>query len=176
MAKSEKVLAQDARDILKKKLTASFGDAMPAVVKAIDTDINKVDRLIELLEQFRNDLFYVGLKNLSRGEVCIPDHKGEEDDYPIAFWDFNDKFRHRTYRLKYDFNNGSYSAWGVQMHETIPVCIGSVPVTEEMLADLCSMVKAEHKARIERMQAVWDKRRSTAMTSQKVVVPIGQRS
>lgn len=176
MAKSDKVLLQDSREILKKKLTASFGDPMVAVIKAIDTDITKVDRLIVLLEQFRNDLFYLGVKNLTRGEVCIPDHKGEYDDYAVAFWDFNDKFRHRSYRLKYDFSEKAYSAWGVQMHETIPVCIASVPVTEEMMADLRSMLKTEHVARIERMQTQWDAKKSRTPVGPKLTVATVQRS
>lgn len=176
MAKSDKTLVQDSREILKKKLTASFGDPMPAVIKAIDTDITRVDRLIELLEQFRNDLFYLGVKNLARGEVCIPDHKGDDDDYAVAFWDFNDKFRHRSYRLKYDFNEKAFSAWGVQMHETIPVCVASVPVTEEMLADLRSMLKREHQSRIEQMQATWDARRSKSAATRKISIATVQRS
>lgn len=176
MAKSDKALIQDSREILKKKLAAAFGDAMPSVIKAIDTDINKVDRMIELLEQFRNDLFFVGVKNLARGEVCIPTHNGNDEDYAVAFWDFNDKFRHRSYRLKYDFSEKAYSAWGVQLHETIPVCIASVPVTEEMMADLRSMLRADHIARIERMQDAWDARKSRTPNSSKLALATVQRS
>jgi hypothetical protein len=160
VSKSDNALVNDARDVLKRKLIDSFGEAMPAVIKAIDTDIRKVDRLVELLEQFRNDLFYIGVKNLVRSGECIPDHTGNVDDYSVAFWDFNDKFRHRFYRLKYDFNEKAYSAWGVQMHETIPVGIAAVPVTEEMLADLRSKLKPEHVERIHRMQSAWDVRKA----------------
>lgn len=160
MSKSDNALAKDARTILSKKLTESFGDEMPAVITAIETDIRKVDRLIELLEQFRNDLFYIGVKNLVPRQECIPNHQGSADDAPVAFWDFEDKFRARSYRLKYDFNEQTYSAWGVQMHETIPVATAGVRITEEMVADLRSKLRPEHVQRIEQMQSVWDARKT----------------
>jgi hypothetical protein len=176
VSKSDKTLVNDATTILKKKLTESFGDGMPDVVKVIEDDIRKVDRLIELLEQFRNDLFYIGIKNLHRGQECVPNHEGNGDDYHIAFWDFEDRFRKRSYRLKYDFTDSRYSAWGVQMHETIPVPTGGVPVTEEMLADLRSKLKPEQVEKITLMQKKWDARKTSAGGATETPIRIVQRS
>lgn len=154
-AKSE---AERADDIVLSRLENILLSRPSLFFNEIKGNAVKVDAIIDLLEMYRNDLFYLGLKNLSRRGVHIPAHKGSDDDHHTAFWDFRDTFRSRDFRLIYSFETKAFTAWGAQMDAKLPIAIGTVKISEEMLADLKSMVTAPDMRKIQLMQDNWDLR------------------
>jgi hypothetical protein len=141
-------MALDRKARLKAMLAKTGGFDASGIAEALGDDVARIEAVIQSLTAYRDDLVDDGMKNLRWTMSGWPSldriDAGRRIDTAVS-WEFRDRFRPRTFRLRYDLESAEFSA------ECEARLDGggwvAVPVTDAQLDDLVAMVPLEQRNR-----------------------------
>ncbi|TLX17207.1 hypothetical protein [Rhizobium sp. MHM7A] len=144
---------KSARNILQCKLAAVTDLDLSSLLDEIDGDLTKVEGLVDVLNQYRADLFGAGIDNLQIVCRSAPIIKNTIKDHPLIDWELSDRFRPRSYKLTYNLETDTYSAVGAYRENGSSAA--TIPITAEMLDQLRTRLSQSDLELVEELKSAW---------------------